>query len=318
MKAAILHGAKDFRIEERETPHYASDECLIDVRACGVCHSELHQWEHRIEGLEYPRSIGHEVAGIVREIGSDITNLKKNDRVAVWVDEKGYSEQVVVKKDRIFPLAASISFAEAMAEPISCTTNGISVADVKLGDTVVLVGTGFMGLILLQQVKLRGPEKIITVDIRDEMLALASQLGADITINPKEEDVREVIQKETDKLGADICFEVGGTEKTLNLIASLCRMEGKLVIFGYHPGSRTIDDLGYWNWMAFDIINAHFRDLEKILDGSRRGMKLLNKGDITLKPLITHRYSLMDINTAFATAIEKPKDFVKAVIVFDK
>jgi threonine dehydrogenase-like Zn-dependent dehydrogenase len=69
--------------------------------------------------------------------------------------------------------------------------------------------------------------------------------------------------------------------------------------------------------MAFDIINAHFRDLGTILDGSRRGMKLLNKGDITLSPLITHTYSLAEINKAFATAIEKPQGFVKAVIVFE-
>jgi threonine dehydrogenase-like Zn-dependent dehydrogenase len=317
MKSAILHGARDFRIEEQESPEYASDECLIDVKVCGVCHSELHQWENKIEGLDYPRRIGHEVAGVVREVGTEVSNIKKNDRVAVWVDEKGYSEQIVVKQDRIFSLSDSIPFKEAMAEPIACTTNGVNCARISLGDTVILVGTGFMGLILLQQVRLRGPEQIIAVDIRDEMLTSAKELGADMVLNPKKENINDIIKTLTDGRGADICFEVGGTQNSLNLAASLCRMEGKLVIFGYHPGSRTIEDLGYWNWMAFDIINAHFRDLRKILDGSRRGMKLLNKGDITLRPLITHTYPLEDINTAFATAIEKPEGFIKAVIVFE-
>jgi threonine dehydrogenase-like Zn-dependent dehydrogenase len=318
MKAAILYDAHDFRIEEQGTPAYVSDECLINVKACGVCHSELHQWDHRIAGLEYPRSIGHEVAGIISEVGKDVKNFKKNDRVAVWVDEKGYSEQIVAKQDRIFSLSEKISFKEAMAEPLSCTTNGVISANILLGDTVVLVGTGFMGLILLQQIKQRGAEQIIAIDIRDEMLEMAKELGAGITINPRNEKVDDIIKKATGDHGADICFEVGGTQTTLNLAASLCRMEGKVVIFGYHPGSRTIDDLGYWNWMAFDIINAHFRDIEKILDGASRGMKSLNKEQITLNPLITHTYPLEEINTAFATAIEKPKGFIKAVIVFDE
>lgn len=317
MRAAILHNARDFRIEEIDSPTISADECLIDVKACGVCHSELHQWEEKIEGLVYPRSIGHEVAGIIRETGKSVKNFKQGDRVAIWVDEKGYSEQVVVKSDRIFPLSDAIPFKEAMAEPLSCTTNGVGGANIALGDSVALVGTGFMGLILLQQIKLRGPEKIIAIDVRDEILMLAKELGADQTINPKNENVNEIIKNLTDDQGVDVCFEVGGTQKTLNLAASLCRMEGKLVIFGYHPGSRKIDDLGYWNWMAFDIINAHFRDLGTILDGSRRGMKLLNKGEITLNPLITHIYSLEEINTAFATAIEKPPGFIKAVINFE-
>jgi threonine dehydrogenase-like Zn-dependent dehydrogenase len=317
MRAAILHDAQDFRIEERDTPVFKSDECLIKVKACGVCHSELHQWQHKIKGLDYPRFIGHEAAGIIIEVGSEVKNFKKNDRVAVWVDEKGYAEKIVVKNDRIFPLSDDISFNEAMAEPLSCTTNGINRANITLADTIALVGTGFMGLILLQQIKLRGPEQIIAIDIREDMLEMAKKLGADLTINPETENVEKIIKNTTDERGVDICFEVGGTQNTLNLAASLCRMEGKLVIFGYHPGARTIHDLGFWNWMAFDIINAHFRDLGKILDGSRRGMKLLNKGEITLKPLITHTYPLEEINTAFATAIEKPDGFVKAVIVFE-
>jgi len=317
MKAAILHGAHDFRIEKLETPSVAPNECLIEVKACGVCHSELHQWEHKIEGLDYPRFIGHEVAGIIKQVGSEVQKFKQNDRIAVWVDQKGYAEQISVQSDRIFPLSEEISFQEAMAEPLSCTTNGVSHAGIALGDTVALVGTGFMGLILLQQIKLRGPEQIIAIDIRDDMLVLAKKLGADLTINPEKENAEEMIKKLTAGRGVDVCFEVGGSQNTLNLAASLCRMEGKLVIFGYHPGARTIDDLGYWNWMAFDIINAHFRDIHQILDGSSRGMKLLNKGAITLGPLITHTFYLEEINEAFATAIEKPKGFIKAVIVFE-
>src|SRR5690606_22449536 len=142
-----------------------------------------------------------------------------------------------------------------------CTTNGVLKSNIQLNDSIALVGTGFMGLILLQQLKLRGAKFIAAIDVREEMLELAKKLGADYTINPQQEKTKDVIKDLTSGKGVDVSFEVGGNEKTLNLAADVCRMEGKLVIFGFHPGQRIINDLGYWNWMAFDIINAHFRDM---------------------------------------------------------
>ncbi|MGE5861517.1 MAG: L-iditol 2-dehydrogenase, partial [Ignavibacteria bacterium] len=101
------------------------------------------------------------------------------------------------------------------------------------------------------------------------------------------------------------------------LAADICRMEGKLVIFGFHPGPRKINDLGYWNWMAFDVINAHFRDLNTILNGTRIGMEMLNTGKINMKPLITHTFKLEEIENAFKAAKEKPKGFIKSVITMN-
>lgn len=317
MKAAILHDAHKFIIEEKPLPQIQADELLIGIKACGVCHSEIHQWDHKIEGLEYPRFIGHEAAGIVEDIGEQITKFKRGDRVALWVDSKGYAEKIAVKEDRVFPLAKKIPFEEAMAEPIACTTNGVIKTNIQLGDKVILVGTGFMGLILLQQIKISGASEIIAVDIRDEILELALKLGATKTINSLKENPVEVVNKLTDGKGADICFEVGGNQTTLDLAPQLCKMEGKLVIFGYHPGQRIIKDLGYWNWMAFDIINAHFRDLRTILKGSQIGVELLNKNMLNMKPLITHKFPLDKINEAFKAAKEKPKGFIKAVVVME-
>jgi len=317
MKIAALHGPHDFRIEDAPTPEIASDECLIQVKACGVCHSELHQWEVKVEGLDYPRYIGHEVAGEVIATGSDVTEFSEGDRVAVWVDRSGFAEQVAVKSSRIFPVDSGVSFEHALAEPIACTTNGVIKADIQLGDTIALVGTGFMGLILLQQLRLRGPRQIIAIDLRDEMLELAQQLGADVLINPKRENVAERVKSLTSDRGADVSFEVGGVQSTLDLAADICRMEGKIVIFGYHPGPRQIRDLGFWNWMAFDIVNAHFRSLETILNGARIGMELLNAHKIDMAPLVTHLFPLEKIEAAFTAAKEKPSGFVKSVILFE-
>ena len=315
MRSAVLYGPHDFRIEEFQTPEYSANECLIRVKACGVCHSEQHQWQHKIPGLEYPRRIGHEVSGKVINVGSKIKDYKVGDRVAVWIDSNGYSDEVVAGADRIFKISSNISFEEALAEPIGCTTNGILRTKIQLGDKVALVGTGFMGLILLQQIKLQGASLVIAIDLRDDLLELASQLGADATINPSKENVVEKINELTGNKKVDVSFEVGGSQATLNLAADICRMEGKLVIFGYHPGERKINDLGYWNWMAFNIINAHFRNINTILHGSRLGIELLNEGKLNMKKLVTHTFPLERIEEAFSMAEKKPKGFVKSVIV---
>jgi 2-desacetyl-2-hydroxyethyl bacteriochlorophyllide A dehydrogenase len=317
MKTAVLHGPHDWRIEEVNSSDPGKNECLIKIKACGVCHSEIHQWDHKIPGLEYPRYIGHEVAGIILKVGENVKNFKSGDKIAAWAEGKGYSEEIVVKEDTLEKIADGISFELALSEPIACTTNAIMKSNIQLGDTVALVGMGFMGLILLQELKLVGAKEIIAIDIREEMLKLSEELGADVMLNPLKDDVKTIIKEITGNKGVDVSFEVGGIESTLNLAADICRMEGKLIIFGYHPGPRKIEDLGYWNWMAFDIINAHFRDMKTILKGTHIGMELLNSGKIKMDKLITHRFRLDEIEDAFMAAKNKPKGFVKSVIVND-
>jgi len=317
MKQAILYGPHDWRIEEVSTPLVGKDELLIRVKACGVCHSEIHQWDEKVSGLDYPRYIGHEVAGEIVDIGKDVKEYRLGDRVAVWADGNGYSEKISVKSNQVFKISGDISFDEALAEPIACTTNAVIKSDIQMGDTIAIVGTGFMGLILLQQLKHKGAKSVIAIDVRDDMLSVAKKLGVDLIINSKKQNIKQVINEYTGGKGVDVSIEAGGNEATLNLTADICKMEGKLVIFGYHPGLRTIKDLGFWNWMAFNIINAHVRDLKTILNGCRIGMEMLNSGKINMKPLITHKFGLENIENAFLAAKNKPGSFIKSVIVIE-
>ena len=149
MRAGLLYGEKDFRIEQIDDPVIKPDECLIKVMACGVCHSEIHQWDHKIPGMEYPRFIGHEVAGTVIKAGKDVSAFNPGDRVAVWVDGKGYAEKLAVNQKSVFHLADQVPFEQAMAEPIACTTNGVLRTNLRMNESIALVGSGFMGLILL-------------------------------------------------------------------------------------------------------------------------------------------------------------------------
>jgi threonine dehydrogenase-like Zn-dependent dehydrogenase len=119
----------------------------------------------------------------------------------------------------------------------------------------------------------------------------------------------------TDGRGADVSFEVTGVQEPLTMLGEVTRMSGKTVIVGYHQGEPRQIPLGYWNWMAFQILNAHFREEATVLRGMRIGMRLLTSGQLSLEDLVTHRFELSEIGRAFQTAHDKPKGFLKSTVV---
>ena len=171
-----------------------------------------------------------------------------------------------------------------------------------------------MGLIMLQVFKTAGAGLLIAVDTRDSMLSLSEQFGATHVFNPSKKDVVSEIMKLTDDRGVDIGVEAAGIQSTIDLTTKLVRMEGKLEIFGFHQGEPRKIDWGYWNWMAFQVINGHTRSPHIYVEGMRIGLDLMSAGKLDMSPLVTHSFSLDDINLGFQTASRKEKSFVKGVI----
>jgi threonine dehydrogenase-like Zn-dependent dehydrogenase len=262
----------------------------------------------------YPRYPGHEVSGVVEEVGGDVQGLVPGDRVAVWAPGRGFAEYVVVKSKYCFP-AGDLPLDLALAEPLACAVNTVELANISLGDDVVIIGAGFMGNLVQKLVSMRGPRHLIVADTRPDALERALKLGATHVVNPARESLADAVKALTGGHGADVSFEVVGAQAPLNLLGDVTRMSGKVVIVGFHQGEPRQIPLGYWNWMAFQILNAHFREEETILRGMRIGMRLLTSGRLSLEDLVTHRFGLSDINRAFLAAHEKPEGFVKSTVV---
>ena len=314
MKIAILTGPKEFQFQEEPLPALSSDEVLVKVVACGVCTSELDMWEGRAGGGMYPRYPGHEVSGVVADVGKDVQGLAAGDRVAVWAPGRGFAEYVVVKSKYCFP-AGDLPLDLALAEPLACAVNSVELANLSLSDDVVIIGAGFMGNLVQKLVRLQGARHLIVADTREDALGRALGLGATHVVNVAKESLPETVKALTDGRGADVSFEVVGAQAPLNLLGDVTRMSGKVVIVGYHQGEPRQIPLGYWNWMAFQILNAHFREEATILRGMRIGMRLLTSGRLSLEDLVTHRFELSQIGEAFQTAHDKPEGFVKSTIV---
>ena len=173
-----------------------------------------------------------------------------------------------------------------------------------------------MGLIMLQVFRVSGSGPVIVVDPRSSMRALAKQLGASHVLDPKTDDVRRRVKELTDGNGVDIGVEAAGIQETLDLTSDLVRMEGKLEVFGFHQGEPRLVPWGYWNWMAFQIVNGHTRSSHIYVEGMKLGLELLEAGKLNMKPLVTHTFVLDEINHAFEVAASKQEGFVKGVVTF--
>jgi threonine dehydrogenase-like Zn-dependent dehydrogenase len=315
VRLAVLNAPQQIDVVDEPVREPAVDEVLLRVASCGVCASELDMWQGKAD-VDYPRFPGHEVSGTVERVGSRVESFKPGDPVAAWVTERGFAEYVPVKADYCFP-AGTVPLDLALAEPLACALNAVELAAPALGDDVVVIGAGFMGNLVQKLVQLKGPRHVIVADTRRDALERAERLGATRTVNVLSESIVDVVREATGGAGADVSFEVTGAQAALLSLGDVTRMSGKVAIVGYHQGGMRELPLAAWNWMAFQVVNAHFRDVDTIMGGMRAGMRLLTSGRLALGDLVTHRFALEDVNEAFATAVEKPVGFVKATVTME-
>lgn len=314
MRTAVLEEAGRFELLDEPVPSIEPDEVLLKVGACGVCASELDMFAGLAGHASYPWRPGHEVSGIVEQVGDEVARLAPGDNVAAWVTERGFSEYVAVKASYCFS-SGSVPLELALGEPLACAVNAVELAGISMGDDVVIIGAGFMGHLVQKLVELRGPRQVIVADAREDALERAEAFGATRVVDVRSESLVDVVADATDGTGADVTLEVTGVQGPLDLVGDITRMSGTVAIVGYHQGAVRAIPLGHWNWMAFKIVNAHFRDVGTILGGMRTGMRLLTSGRISLDDLVTHRFSLDEVTGAFQTAIDKPEGFVKATVI---
>ncbi|MGI5152269.1 zinc-binding dehydrogenase [Plantactinospora sp. CA-294935] len=315
MRIAVLTGPERFEIAEVPPPEVGPDELLVRVAASGVCASELAAWAGD-PPVDYPRHLGHEVSGTVAAVGAEVDSFAVGDPVGVWVTSHGFAEYVAAKAAHCRP-AGDVPLDEVLAEPLACAVNAVEEADVRLGDDVVLIGAGFMGNLVQSLVRLRGIRQLVVADTRPDALDRARALGATRVVDVRHESLAEVVGELTGGRGADLTFECTGGQAALDAVGEVTRMSGRIVLVGFHQGRPRQINLAHWNWMAFGIVNAHYRDVGTIMRGMTVGMRLLVSGAVSLRTLVTHRFPLAEVDAAFRAARDKPPGFAKATVTFD-
>jgi len=340
MRAALLYGVKDLRIQDINKPGVEYGEILVKVKAATTCGTDLKIYQRGyVQGvITLPTVFGHEWAGDIVEPGEGVSWLKKGMRVRAgnsspclrcYMCQRGkfnlcedmmwlwgaYAEYIKVPS-RIVTLNTQVipdhvSYEEAaVTEPLACVLHGVEEARVKLGDTVAIIGAGPIGLLHLLTVKKMGASKVIISDTVDERLQLAQELGADVTINAKQEDAVEMTKKLTEGHGADMVIEAIGLPATWEQALKMVRKGGRVLEFGGCPPGTEIkvstEQLHYGETTvlgAFHTTPAHFK----------KALNLISSGTINVKPLITSRMKLDKLKQAFE-ALTTSKTDIKIAI----
>jgi threonine dehydrogenase-like Zn-dependent dehydrogenase len=318
MRSATLLEPRRFEVDSMETPAPGEGEVLLKVRGCGVCGSDMGPWKG-IQGLEYPMkpgAPGHEVFGTIQALGSGVAGLAVGDPVTA-LTYRAYSEYDLARAEDVVPLPPALAGRVVLGEPVACAVNVSHRAGVQEGDVVVLLGTGFLGALMLQLLRRQGapkPKRVFTVSRRRLAPEMADRLGVDESLT-YEDDVHNRIGAVTAGEMADVVIEATGKQRPLDLGGELTRVRGRLIVAGYHQdGPRTVN-MQLWNWRGIDVINAHERDPRIYKRGMEEGVRLLAEGGLDLEPLITHTFPLAEINRAFATSEERPEGFLKSVVL---
>jgi threonine dehydrogenase-like Zn-dependent dehydrogenase len=318
MRSAVLLEPRRFGVEAMEPSTPGEGEVRLKVLGCGVCGSDMGPWKG-IAGIGYPLrpgAPGHEVFGLVEELGPGVEDLAVGQPVTA-LSYQAYAEYDIARAADVVALPSVLAGRVVLGEPVACAVNVARRAGVHEGDVVVLLGTGFLGLLLLQLLRAAGaprPSRVITVSRRKLPAATADRLSVDESLT-YEDDVHAKVGEATTGRMADVVIEATGRQGPLDLGAELTRVRGRLVVAGYHQdGPRTVN-MQLWNWRGLDVINAHERDPEIYRRGMVEGVRLLASGGLDLAPLITHTFPLAEINRAFATAEERPEGFLKSVVL---
>ncbi|MFP4621443.1 MAG: zinc-dependent alcohol dehydrogenase [Bacteroidales bacterium] len=265
MKALILEDYNKLTYKDVPEPNIGPDEVLIRVKSVGICGSDVHGMDGSSGRRKPPVIMGHEASGVIEETGSNVQGWKKGDAVTFdstvyklddWYSRRGYynlsdgrkvlgvscadyrldgalADYVKVPYHILHKLPEGVSFTEAaMVEPLAVGAHAVELTPVALNDTAVVVGTGMIGLSIIQIAKDKGFGKIIAIDLSDKKLEAAKQTGATHNIHPKKNNVQEVILNLTHNRGADVAFEAVGISSTLQQAISAVRRGGTVTLVG--------------------------------------------------------------------------------------
>lgn len=349
MKALRMHAPYDFRVEEIPIPQIGPDEILIQVEECGICagdiktlHGGIRVWGTSPEtcNIEAPVTGGHEFVGKVVEYGENVKGIRLGDRM---VSEQivpcrqcrfcragayhmchrhyiygfrqetagGMAEYMKFHKDgihHVLPEGMTVEQA-VLIEPMACAMHAVERGNIGHNDVVVISGLGAIGLGMVSIARNLQPKLLIGLDLRQGRLDKGAQYGANLVMNPLEEDVVSKIRELTDGYGCDVYIEASGSEKSVKQGMSAIRFQGTYVQFGVFPDEITVD----WN----EIGDGR----EITINGSHLGpycygpvIKGIMNQTIRTEGLISHTYALEDWKEAFETA-EKDLDAYKVMLI---
>jgi threonine dehydrogenase-like Zn-dependent dehydrogenase len=315
MRAAVLAGPGEMRLEQVERPEPGPGQVRVKLEGCGVCASNLTPWSGP-EWMSFPGEpggMGHEGWGAVDAVGEGVTAVEVGDRVAA-LSYKSYADFDIADADAVVKLPAALDGQPFPGEPLGCAFNIFRRSDIQTGQTVAIVGIGFLGAILTRLATDAGA-RVIAISRRPFSLEVARQFGAAEVIPMEDHNgIIERVKALTDGRFCERVIEAVGKQWPLDLAAELTAERGKLIVAGYHQDGPRQVNMWLWNWRGLDVINAHERDPARYIEGIRAAVDAVASGRLDPSPLYTHRYPLERLGDALNDTRDRPDGFLKALV----
>lgn len=344
MKAGLLVGLNEFDVREIDKPVPGPHEVLIKVKAAGICGSDIHkmqsEWKYSL-----PMVMGHEIAGIVEEVGFGVKQVQAGDRVVVaplipcqecpycragkyqlcedytMIGSQrygGFAEYVVVPEENVLNIGDMSFAAAAMIEPLAVAAHGVMGLDIQLGDTVAVFGLGTIGILSVQWLQIAGAKKIIGVDLDQAKLEKAFMYGVTDTINVMREPLEERILELTDGLGADISLECAGSSITEEQCLLVTKKGGKIGYQGIAYSDVTMRQRAFENIFRREYsIQGFWNSYSAPFPGKEwlHTIDFLTQGRIEVTSLISHYFSLDQLQEAFDLTVHRKESYNKVMIL---
>jgi L-iditol 2-dehydrogenase len=338
MKTAYLEAVKHIVIKDVDKPSYGPYDALIRVHVSGICGSDVHTYRGHHPFRKPPVVLGHEVAGEVVSIGSQVTRVKVGDRVALepliacgtctWcvrgvpnlcphkrvpgVGWDGtFSEYIVAPEGVLHGLGAGIGYDEgALMEPTAVAYRAFRLGEIGFGTSVAVLGAGAIGCLAARLCQVAGADPLLVTDIKDYNLAFISSLGSCQPVNPLREDVLAVGKQVTAGEGFDVVIVTSGTRDSLSEAIHLCRAQGVVVVVSISPGDTPID--------ANALLTKEVRIQGTITytkQDFREAVALVNSRKFDVRPFVTQHIALDEVPDAFEK-IDSGMEHIKVVIDF--
>lgn len=304
-------GNKNAEIREVDLPAPKYDEVQVQTFMNGICMADI--WKYNNQFLDIPAVQGHEGIGAVIKVGKGVKGIKEGDLITTgrWSQYLNIKEGLFIKLEK-----RPDEIDSYVVEPASCAVNAASYMNIYPGDSAILFGAGYMGLLLLQLLNRYPLSRLIAVDIKDYNLKLAKEFGAMETINSATDKGKIRLEELIDN-PFEIVYECSGAEEPLVWCTKLAKKAGKIGIYAWHHQKR-IQDIQIWHEKGLQVMN-----LSPSITAENRPFrswtaadKLMSAGIIDQKRLVTHKYDFLDINKAMNESTRRPEGFIKSVLVF--
>ena len=325
--SAVLTKPKKFELVELDLPDLKKDQVLLKVISCGICSTEHDAYNGKLIGSpgvsfrykKYPALLGHEVVGHVIEVGSDVNQFKIGDCVTgLTYSGCGFSEHFIENADMLVKIDISDLKQQivSLGEPLMATCNIINQIGVNSGDTIVIIGDGYMSQLLLSGLSRHPLKHLVVVGHHDSRLEMALKFGATSVINSKNSDAWKKLMELTNNVGFDVSIEYAGNADSLRLAASVCKAKkrAKLVLAASYSEKMEFSIANYLQNRAPIIIPGYPNQSDNKIRDLEQGMLGLQKGIFPMEKLITHRYKLEDIQQGFEDSINRTDGYIKGII----